>query len=186
MSSRHPRPWHRGSVFGDGPRRPLDRERRARFRYLLEAHYRAGRLPAKQQRVGTALLKRLSEDGRCDPAYDTLASDAGCSSRTARRATATMRDLGLLRWQMRLVRDEASGWRCAQTSNAYELTPSVDQPAPRMPRCGGQSVSQTEVVQIKSLFSPSDVAAAQAALAARRAVVEAKMLMRRSGSAAGS
>jgi hypothetical protein len=34
----HPRPWHRGSVFGDGPRRPLDREQRARIKYLLNAH----------------------------------------------------------------------------------------------------------------------------------------------------
>jgi len=40
----HPKPWHRGSVFGDGYRCPLDREKRARFRYLLNAWHRGGRL----------------------------------------------------------------------------------------------------------------------------------------------
>jgi len=59
MSANHPRPWHRGSVFGVGPRRPLDREQRARFRFLLLAHARAGRLSPKAQWVGEALLKRL-------------------------------------------------------------------------------------------------------------------------------
>lgn len=36
----------------------LDRNAHARFRYLLDAHYRAHRLPAKQERIGVALLKR--------------------------------------------------------------------------------------------------------------------------------
>ena len=138
MSANHPRPWHRGSVFGAGPRRPLDRDQRARFRYLIRAHARAGRLSPKGEWVGNALLKRLGEGGQCDPSHETLATDAGCSSRTVRRATAVMAALGLLRWQTRLVR---AGWRTEQTSNAYELVPSANQPAPR---CGGQSVRQTE------------------------------------------
>ena len=46
MSNAHPRPWHRGSIFGDGPRRALDRDQRARFRFLLAAHYRANVLRA--------------------------------------------------------------------------------------------------------------------------------------------
>lgn len=56
MPNSHPRPWHRGSLFGDGPRRPLDREQRARFKFLVRAHARAGRLPAKQQWVAESLL----------------------------------------------------------------------------------------------------------------------------------
>ena len=137
MPTTHPKPWRTGSVFGAGKRCPLDRESRARFRFLLRAHARAGRLPAKHEWIGEALLKRLGTDGQCDPAHATLASDAGCSSRTVRRATAVMRSLGLLRWSTRLVR---SGWRTEQTSNAYELVPNAAQP-PLC--CGGQTGRQT-------------------------------------------
>lgn len=137
MPKEHPRPWRTGSVFGAGKRRPLDREQRARFRFLLRAHTRAGRLPAKHEWVGEALLKRLGTDGQCDPAHATLASDAGCSSRTVRRATAVMRSLGLLQWSTRLVR---SGWRTEQTSNSYELVPNA---APLPLCCGGQSGRET-------------------------------------------
>src|SRR5580693_3372335 len=118
MPKAHPRPWRRHSVFGDGPRQPLDREQRARFRYLLNAHARANRLPAKQEKVGLALLKRLGTDGQCDPSHDTLAEDVGCCARTARRALATLKALGLLLWQRRIVRN---GPCVDQTSNAYLL-----------------------------------------------------------------
>jgi hypothetical protein len=60
----HPRPWHCGSVFGDGPRRPLDRERRARFRYLLNAHRRVRRLTPLTELIGNALVRRLGVDGQ--------------------------------------------------------------------------------------------------------------------------
>jgi hypothetical protein len=165
----HRRPWHRDSIFGPGRRRPLDREQRARFRYLLEAHYRAARLPAKQQRVGSALLKRLGADGQCDPSYDTLGADAGCSARTARRATATMRDLGLLRWQTRLVRAD---WRAEQVSNAYELlTPSEN---PR-PRCGGQSGRETRKIDIPLDGIEMAPEARQAAMEALAAIAARRM-----------
>ena len=137
MPIAHPRPWRRGSLFTVAQRRPLDRDQRARFRFLLRSHARAGRLPAKHEWIGEALLKRLGVDGQCDPAHDTLASDAGCCARTVRRATARMAALGLLRWQTRLVR---AGWRAAQTSNAYELVPTVENPSLS---CGGQSDRQT-------------------------------------------
>src|SRR5690242_638357 len=122
----HPKPWRRGSLFGPGPRRPLDRNERARFRYLLSAHRRAGRLTPCGQLVGTALLKRVGEDGQCDPAQATLATDVGCGLRTVKRTLAVMRRLGLVCWQMRLVR---VGWRAEQTSNAYVLTPGAVPPA---------------------------------------------------------
>jgi hypothetical protein len=145
MPTSHPRPWHRGSLFSDGPRRPLDREQRARFRFLLNAHARANRIPAKQEKVGNALLKRLGADGQCDPSHDTLAADTGISSRTVRRATVTMADLGLLRWQTRLVR---AGWRTEQTSNAYELVPTTENPAAC---CGGQNVRETQRKSFKTM-----------------------------------
>ena len=104
MPRLHPRPCRRGSVFGEGRRVPLDRERRARVRFLLSAHRRARRLTPTTELIGTALLKRLGADGQCDPAHATLAADVGCSARTVGRATVAMRDLGLLRWDQRLVR----------------------------------------------------------------------------------
>ena len=179
MPTPHPRPWHRGSLFGAGPRRPLDREQRARFRFLLGAHARANRLPSKQEKVGMALLRRLGVDGQCDPSQDTLAQDSGTSCRTVRRATATLRELGLLRWRNRLVR---AGWRAAQTSNAYELVPRAENPAAA---CGGQSGRQThkEALILPVLLAASsqnamDATEARAALARRRAVIEGRLLMK--------
>ena len=89
----------------------------------------------------------------------------GCCDRTVRRATAAMRGLGLLRWQTRLVR---VGWRAEQTSNAYELVPTLAAP-PVLPRarCGGQKVRASRDVLIQSslpLPSPAEAAAAQGAL----------------------
>lgn len=137
------RRWHQGSVFGPGRRRRLDRNGRARFRYLLRAHTRARRLAPKHEWVGEALVKRLGADGQCDPSYDTLAEDAGCSARTARRATARMWELGLLLWQKRLIRTE---WRAEQTSNAYELLTGDELLAPAAApaiSCGGQTGRET-------------------------------------------
>jgi hypothetical protein len=115
MPTPHPRPYRAGSVFGDGPRRALDRDQRARFTFLLNAHYRASRITPKGEKVGLALLKRLGADGRCDPSHETLAGDASCDEKTVRRALDTLKGLGLVRWVNRLLRD---GWRAAQTSNA--------------------------------------------------------------------
>jgi hypothetical protein len=175
MPNSHPRPWRRGSLFGPGPRRRLDREQRARFRFLLRAHARAGRITPKGEWVGNALLKRLADDGQCDPSHATLAADADVSERTVGRATASMRDLGLLRWQTRLVR---SSWRAEQTSNAYELVPTAAPPVPRVGvACGGQAVRETERPEIPLVHrSPIEVAEAQAALARRRALIEERLL----------
>jgi hypothetical protein len=163
----HPRPWHRDSLFGPGPRRPLDREQRARFRFLLRAHARARRLSAKAEWVGAALLKRLGEDGRCDPAHATLAVDAGCGARTVRRALVLMRMLGLLRWTTRLVRN---GWRAEQTSNAYELVPEASVP------CGGQNGRGTSTERFRkgqvTLVTHAIEAPPAAVVAARRALEE--------------
>ena len=87
---------------------------------------RANQLPAKQELVGRALLKRLGTDGRCDPSHATLADDTGVSIATVQRALKTLATLGMVQWVMRLVRD---GSRVEQTSNAYVLstgeTPAV-------------------------------------------------------------
>jgi len=163
MPTSHPRPWRRGSVFGDGRRVPLDRERRARFRFLLSAHRRARRLTPTAELVGSALLKRLGADGQCDPSHATLAADVGCSARTVGRATASMRDLGLLRWDQRLIRTD---WRAEQTSNAYELVPAAAPTAALpLPRCGGQSVRETPKVRFIDEDAAARASAAQQLLA---------------------
>ncbi len=133
MATSHPRPWHRGSIFGDGSRRSLDREQRARFRYLIRAHRRAGRLTRAALDVGEALLRTLGVSGQCDPAHATIAEDAGCCSRTVRRAIVVMRALGLLRWVQRIVR---CGWAVRQSSSQYELLATATAPG-LLPASGG-------------------------------------------------
>jgi hypothetical protein len=175
MPNAHPHPYHAGSLFGDGPRRPLDREQRARFRYLLTAHRRARRLTPHAELIGNALVKRLSVDGQCDPGHNTIASDVGCCARTVRRALDALKALGLVIWQRRIVRD---GWRVEQTSNAYLLAPAEARTLPtiRPKPCGGQRVRETRLESFNlPPASPTDIAKARAALARRQAAIEAKL-----------
>lgn len=126
MHRAHPHPWHKNSIFGAGPCVALNRDDRARYRYLLNAHFRAGRITRAWRDIGLALLKRLGRTGRCDPSYARLAADAGCKcARTAERALAALQGLGLVSWVRRLIRTSATGWRTEQTSNQYVLIPSL-------------------------------------------------------------
>jgi hypothetical protein len=174
MPNAHPRPWRKDSLFGAGPRRPLDREQRARFRFLVTAHRRARRIPPLAEMIGSALVRRLGVDGQLDPSHETIAGDVGCSSRTVRRALDALKALGLVLWQRRLVRE---GWRTEQTSNAYMLVPADvgNLPTPRAPRCDGQNGRQTRQIEIHSA-TQADVRTAQAALTKRRAEIEARLL----------
>ncbi len=122
----HPRPWRRGSVFGDGPHRPLSADERRVWLARAELERKARRLTALHVDVAEALLKRLGVEGQCDPAHATLADDAGCDPSTVLRALAALRAVGLVTWERRLVRRAwpAGGrgaTRAEQTSNAYEL-----------------------------------------------------------------
>ena len=118
----HPRPWHAGSLFTAGPRRPLTISDRALWLARLHRALADQALAGKEYLVGRALLRLLGQEGRLDPAQDTLATIAACSRRTAQRALERLRDLGLVRWTRRLVR---RGWRAEQASNAYELVPGA-------------------------------------------------------------
>jgi len=131
MTSRrnHPRPWHKGSIFGDGARRTLDRNARARWRYLVHAHARAGRISPKGEWALAELEQHLSRDGRCDPSHERLAASARISQSTVERALADARALGLVTWQRRIAR---AGHRVEQTSNAYILEAGGEAP-PRPP-----------------------------------------------------
>jgi hypothetical protein len=66
------RRWHRDSIFGEGPRQPIDRERRARFYFLLKAHRRAHHLSPLSEHIGISLIRHLSTSGRCDPSHDRI------------------------------------------------------------------------------------------------------------------
>jgi DNA-binding transcriptional MocR family regulator len=63
-----------------------------------------------------------------DPSHATLATKAAVSVDTVQRQLERLRELGLLSWQRRLIRDESTGWRVEQTSNAYVLTPAACEP----------------------------------------------------------
>jgi hypothetical protein len=173
--SKHVHRYHHDSIFGPGCRRPLDRNQRARWRYLLACHRKARRLTRAAVDVGLALLRRLGQDGQLDPAHATLADDAVCSARTVGRACDVLRKLGLLRWTRRLVRN---GPYVEQSSNAYELTPANT--AATLPsgstRIGdGQNGRQTDFIDI-TYCPPHEIAAAQAALARARAIMEQRLL----------
>ena len=166
----HPRPWHRGSQHGPGPRRPLDPDQRRAWLARAHLERRAGRLTALHVEVGRALLRRLGEDGQCDPAHATLAADAGCAERTVGRALRALRELGLLAWQQRLVcrpwKDGGRGAvRAEQTSNAYELLlPEGRATAPALLRlrCDGQTDRETRSKMIPTVLPAFDPAAKKA------------------------
>ena len=176
------RRYRRNSIFGDGHRVPLDRERRAVWKARIEMHRRAGRLTDGHAFVALALVRRLGTDGRLDPSHATLADDAGESLSTVQRALRALRAVGLVLWVRRLVRD---GWRAAQTSNAYLLTLG-ESPAIHGKPCDGHRDRGT----LKKVFIPmqpsrpdvsdADRQAAQMALAtvaSRRAgLIQASML----------
>ena len=125
--------WHKNSVFRPGPRQPQGRDAVARFLFLVKQHRRPRGLSSGHQKVAEALVRLLGADGRLDPSHATLAALATVSVATVQRALDRLRQLGLLFWQRRLVRDEATGWRCEQTSNAYVLTPAACDMQPARP-----------------------------------------------------
>jgi hypothetical protein len=176
------RRWHRDSIFGTGPRLPMDRERRAVWKARIDIHRRAGRITDGEAYVGAALIRRLGQDGRCDPSQATLASDSGESLSTVKRALKALAGLGMVSWVRRLVRE---GWRTEQTSNAYllKLGDPAKIPPPSCEVQSGRGIIKSCFKTLSKGFN-SDIAtarearAAQAALAERRRVIE-QMLTRR-------
>ena len=154
----HPRPWRRGSVFGDGPRRPLSADERRTWLARADLERKARRLTALHVDVAEALVKRLGVEGQCDPAHATLAEAVGCDPSTVLRALAALRAVGLVTWERRLVRRPwpvggRGATRAEQTSNAYELLLPDRPVAPReerrcsavrrQPDCDRQSAGET-------------------------------------------
>jgi hypothetical protein len=78
--------FHKASIFGPGPRVPLDREHRAQFRAKLALQRRPGRLTIAAALVGRVLVDMLGPDGRLDPTICTVASLARVAPVTVKRA----------------------------------------------------------------------------------------------------
>ena len=181
----HPRPWRRGSVFGNGPRRPLSADERRAWLARAEAERKAGRLTALHVTIAGYLLRRLGVDGQCDPAHATLAHDAGCDPSSVLRALKALQAVDLVGWERRLVRRPwpAGGRgasRAEQTSNAYELLLPGRPVAPRQerrcsavqrrPNCDRQPAGETPVQVILRGFPELT----EAELARLRAIQEAR------------
>jgi hypothetical protein len=78
------------------------------------------------------------------------------------------------------------GWRAEQTSNAYDLVLAA---APvSVPRCGGHADHETRRIDLYLLSAvhQAEIQAAQAALAQRRAVIEARLLGKGRAAPAGA
>lgn len=133
---------NRPKVFGDGPRRPLDRNAKARlmvFARSLKAkrpgeagrHY--GELTAKTVDVLEALLFEFhnARTGQCNPTYERIARKARCAKSTAQAAMRSLEQAGLLTWVNRIERRSAHPGgayrgggrivRVVRTSNAYRF-----------------------------------------------------------------
>ena len=191
----HPRPFHRGSLFGDGPRRLFGADERRAWLARAEGERQAGRLTALHVVVGRALLKRLGQDGQCDPAHATVAADAGCGERTVRRALAGLRDAGMLAWEQRVVRRPwpeggPGATRAEQTSNAYVFllpTGPIAVPVPqlvqfRLSRCGGQAGRETPLKMIPMelpTFNEAEQREQETRMIARKAKRDAEWMAER-------
>ena len=181
MENAHPRPWHVGSLFDAGPRRPLSIGDRCLWLGKLSNALQAQQISGKEYLAGRAILSFMGEDGRLDPSHAAIAERACCSERTVRRALVRFNALGLLRWQRRLVR-QPGAWRSEQTSNAYELVPDGRPITPRAPTvqgslrldCGGQDGREDRSVRITEAPISPIPDPGHDLLAARRAVMEAQ------------
>lgn len=123
--------FHKDSIFGPGPRVPLDRERKAQFKAKLKLQRRPGRVTIAAAAVALVLLDMLGADGRLDPTVATLATLACVHKDTVNEALKQLRAFGFLDWTKRLIRGPGTGWRAAQTSNAYVLrVPACDPEIP--------------------------------------------------------
>jgi hypothetical protein len=138
---RHPRPWRKGSLYGEFLR-PIDRNDRARIMWLAEGLERRTKLPRKRDgaigQSGLAVLRALlfhflnPERGQLDPSYRQIQRTTGFCLQTISLALKRLVASGILFKQRRLdkvqeyIKNAWTGrleWRIhsRQRSNAYML-----------------------------------------------------------------
>ena len=144
----------------------------------------AGNLTRAARDVLLTLHTYRGPGGVAWPSHATLAQRAKCSTRTVLRALAQGRNLGLVSWSFRRVRQ---GWRWLQSSNLYRFLASVDRAAVReplssfssLPSGATVSVGRKHAAELRQMIQKA--AETPDLLKARRAVFEAAQL----GAAAG-
>jgi hypothetical protein len=155
----------------------LPTENWSAFCHRIKDEYRAGWLPAKHRDVALAIAN-LNMAGDWTPTTRKIAVEAACSSRTVRRARATLEGRGLLAVRARF---EIVDGRAQQRANEYGLVVPTEpvMPKPRIIRGGqtgrpiqGSKKKTEEGLVNKWLFDGNR--AGPAALAARREVFLAR------------
>jgi hypothetical protein len=177
MSTSHPRPWHRTSVFGDGPRTPMCRETRAQYKARLHLNRRPGRLTLAAYDVGMELVAILGADGQCDPSQETLAARCAVHVSTVQRSIKLLAAFGFLTWTRRLARCGSRVW---QTSSAYVLTlPGasfvVSLFLKNQTKTTSPAICMSERSAAPPIATAAEIAAAREALERRRRTVESGM-----------
>ena len=84
-SSSSRKPFHAGSQFGTGQRRPMDRNDRARWRYIVHRHVRAGDIGPRGAWALELLPTTCPRMAGVTPSHARLAADAGISESTVER-----------------------------------------------------------------------------------------------------
>lgn len=155
--------WRATSLFGCGPRVPLNRDQRGIITQRLRSFRLRREITALHEQVGLELLRLLGADGRLDPSQATLAARTGCCERTVSTALRRFRALGLLEWVRRLVR---LGQQVRQTSNAYTFR--LSEPAPAVIHCDRKLCREAILLKVSPAVPRllEDRAAALAALQA--------------------
>jgi hypothetical protein len=144
-------------------------------RVWQERHAR--RLTFAQKDVLLTLAGYRVRGGSIHPSHETLAARVGCCVRTVQRALEAAREIGLVSWCERRIR---RGWRTLRASNRYTLAVPIA-PCDARAATTGLKVRAVFKKKIHSVSStpavpPIDRVEAMAALARRRAVVEARLL----------
>lgn len=109
----HPRPWRKGSLFGEF-RRPIDRNDRVRIIAAAEALERRTKLPGKRDGVigqsGLAILRALlfhfldPKSGQLDPSYKQMRTQTTFCMQTISQALKRLAASGILEIQRRMTR----------------------------------------------------------------------------------
>ena len=85
------RRYFAASEFGDGLRKPMNRDERGIWLARLDGDLRAGDIEPWYLRLGQAMARELRPDGCLTPSLARLARVVGCSVRTIQRGLQRLR-----------------------------------------------------------------------------------------------